>query len=213
MELNGLRINFLGDSITAGAKASDRDRLDYVHLISAKTGAVCRNYGVGGTRISRQEKPDLEHPRRNLDFCYRAKIMHPLADVVFIFGGTNDYGSGTAELGTDTDRTPYTFYGALHYLYSIIKERYPGVRVIVATPIKRAVVEKKYRKLRDYVDAVIKVANQYNFTILNLYDMEELDFHNNVKLREEYLDPDGLHPNDKGHELLSNVIIDFLKSV
>ncbi len=212
MELKGIKINFLGDSITAGAKASNREKLGFVNLIAEKTGAMCRNYGVSGTRIARQESFFSTY-HHNLDFCYRAKIMHSFADVVFIFGGTNDFGHGLAKLGTDADRTPYTFYGALHHLYSIVKERFPGKTVVVATPIRRCIDERNGKKMRDYVDAIIKVAGEYDLPVLNLYDMEGMDFLNDKALREEYLDPDGLHPNDKGHGLLSNVIIDFFKSL
>lgn len=54
MNLSELKINFLGDSITQGGCAST-DENRYVDLIAAKTGAVCRNYGVGGTRLARQK--------------------------------------------------------------------------------------------------------------------------------------------------------------
>lgn len=39
--LKGLKINFLGDSITAGGCASKAENR-YVDLIATKTGAVCR---------------------------------------------------------------------------------------------------------------------------------------------------------------------------
>ena len=51
MELEGKIINFLGDSITEGGCASKAEN-QYVSLIAAQTGAVCRNYGIGGTRLA-----------------------------------------------------------------------------------------------------------------------------------------------------------------
>lgn len=38
----------MGDSITEGGCASKAEN-QYVSLIAAQTGAVCRNYGIGGT--------------------------------------------------------------------------------------------------------------------------------------------------------------------
>lgn len=51
MELKGLKINFLGDSITEGHGCSDESRR-FTSLIAAQNGAICRNYGIGGTRIA-----------------------------------------------------------------------------------------------------------------------------------------------------------------
>ncbi len=34
------------------------------------------------------------------------------ADIIIVFGGTNDFGNGDAPFGEMSDRTPYTFYGA-----------------------------------------------------------------------------------------------------
>ncbi len=41
----------MGDSITEGGCASKAEN-QYVSLIAAQTGAVCRNYGIGGTRLA-----------------------------------------------------------------------------------------------------------------------------------------------------------------
>ena len=56
MELKGKKINFLGDSITEGVGASEYARC-YVEQFAAATGAVCRNYGISGTRIAKRRVP------------------------------------------------------------------------------------------------------------------------------------------------------------
>ena len=60
-----------------------------------------------------------------------------LVYVVAVFGGTNDYGHGDAPVGSFEDRTPDTFYGALHYLYSGLKEMYPKATIFVMLPLHR----------------------------------------------------------------------------
>ena len=51
-----MKINFLGDSITAGAwLASPNDK--YTVLLSEKLGATENNYGISATRIARQTIP------------------------------------------------------------------------------------------------------------------------------------------------------------
>ena len=105
MELKGTKINFLGDSITEGAGTSSPDRM-FTMLIEREYGAICQNYGIGGTRIARQKTPTEEKWDR--DFISRVPEMDNDADIVVVFGGTNDFGHGDAPLGTMNDRTPYT---------------------------------------------------------------------------------------------------------
>ena len=114
MELSGKKINFLGDSITEGVGASAPDKV-YHQVILRKYGlAAARNYGISGTRYARQITPTLNEPRFDLDFCQRYAGMDDDADIVVVFGGTNDFGHGDAPIGTPDDRTPDTFWGGAH---------------------------------------------------------------------------------------------------
>ena len=46
------------------------------------------------------------------------------ADLVFCFGGTNDFGHGSAPLGKDGSKDVYTFKGAVNVLFkNLIKKR------------------------------------------------------------------------------------------
>ena len=129
MDIRNKKINFLGDSITEGHGCSDVAYC-FASRIARDYGAVCRNYGIGGTRIARQKSPS-ENPRHDLDFLGRYEAMDPDADIVAVFGGTNDFGHGDAPIGTMADRTPDTFYGALHLLYTGLITRYPSARIVV----------------------------------------------------------------------------------
>ena len=56
MDLRGLTINFLGDSITQGVGTSS-DEARFSNLIEKNEGAICVNYGISGTRLAYQHKP------------------------------------------------------------------------------------------------------------------------------------------------------------
>ena len=110
MELKGKKINFLGDSITEGVGATDPEAM-YVNIVKHDAElAEARNYGISGTRIARQSNDE------GSAYCDRYKKMDDDADVVVVFGGTNDYGHGEAPIGLSTDRTGDTYYGACHEL-------------------------------------------------------------------------------------------------
>ena len=215
MELKGTKINFLGDSITEGAGTSSHDKM-FTMLIEREYGAICQNYGIGGTRIARQKTPTEEKWDR--DFISRVPEMDNDADIVVVFGGTNDFGHGDAPLGTMADRTPDTFYGALHTLYSGLTEKYPRSAIAVVTPLHR-VGEDNPRGdgskpedgalLKTYVEIIREVAEYYSLPVLDLY--KESGLQPNVPIIRKMYIPDGLHPNDEGHIILADKIARFIE--
>ena len=218
MELQGIKLNFLGDSITEGAGVSAPERR-YPDLIAARTGAVCRNYGISGSRIARQYRPSAD-TRMDRDFCRRVAEMEPDADVVVVFGGTNDFGHGDAPFGQFSDRTPDTFCGALHVLYRSLLERYPQAYILILTPLHRleedcprgdGSKEADAPLLQTYVEAIRETAAYYALPVLDLWAASGLQPQVPV-IRERYM-PDGLHPNDAGHEKLAAAILRVLRQL
>ena len=216
MELKGTKINFLGDSITEGAGTSSHDKM-FTMLIEREYGAICQNYGIGGTRIARQKTPTEEKWDR--DFISRVPEMDNDADIVVVFGGTNDFGHGDAPLGTMSDRTPYTFYGALHCLYTALVEKYPDVPVVILTPLHRWNEDspkgdnkpEPVGTLKEYVNIIREGAEYYSFPVLDLY--KESGLQPKVPVIQQKYVPDGLHPNDDGNAILAHKIARFLETL
>lgn len=218
MELKGKKINFLGDSITEGYGASSKENR-YTDIIERESGAICRNYGISGTRIARQHIENNGVPE-NSDFCSRVHTMDPDADIVCVFGGTNDFGHGDAGIGDFSDRTPDTFCGALNMLYSSLIERFPQARIVILTPLHRtgenepsgmAGSEPKTATLKEYVDLIKKAAEYYSLPVLDLFSVSGMQPQVPV-IKEKYV-PDGLHPNDAGHARLAQIITAFLSGL
>ena len=216
MELTGKKINFLGDSITAGSGTSAPDKT-FCGVIERKYGSVCRNYGIGGTRIARQKTPTEEKWDR--DFISRVPEMDNDADIVVVFGGTNDFGHGDAPIGTMSDRTPYTFYGALHCLYTALTEKYPGVPIVVLTPLHRITEDiptgdnkpAPVGTLKEYVNIIREVAEYYSLPVLDLF--KESGLQPKIPVIQQKYIPDGLHPNDDGNAILAHKIARFLETL
>ncbi len=211
MKLHGLKVNFLGDSITEGHGTSDvKHRYDSVLADLGELGTV-RNYGIGGTRIAYQSGASV-WPVWDLYFCARATRMDPDADLVIVFGGTNDYGHGNAPFGEDTDTTPDTFNGAVNWLMSFLKGAYPNARIVFMTPLRREWDENPSpitsHTLVDYVDAIIDAGKRHGIDVLDLYRELPVD-PNNAEMKSAYV-PDGLHPNDEGHRLIAILLYKFL---
>ncbi len=217
MELKGKIINFLGDSITEGVGVSCIENT-FVSRIATSEDCICHNYGIGGTRIAKQTVPS-EKPSHDLDFCGRVGSMDKNADIVVVFGGTNDFGHGDAPLGQMNDRNNNTFYGALHVLYQSLINQYLGKTIVILTPLHRSnednpkgdKKENDVATLKEYVNIIREVAEFYSLPVLDLYSTSGLQ--PRVPIIQETYIPDGLHPNDAGHEILAHKIILFLKNI
>lgn len=210
MILSGKTICFLGDSITEGHCATSADK-NYVNRMKEIYGfARVINYGISGTRIARQQVPS-EEPRYDRDFCSRISEIDPNADIIVVFGGTNDHGHGDAPFGTDADHTPDTFCGACNYLFSELKNQFPNSVILILTPLHRVDEEKmkgsEKVQLRDYVLVIRRCAERYGLPVLDLFETSAI----NSRLSE--LTADGLHPNDDGHDILAREIGAFLEKL
>lgn len=214
MNLTGKKINFLGDSITEGCCAT-LPELGFVEVLkqTAKLSEA-RNYGIGGTRIARQQIPSAEE-KYDLDFCMRAGSMDPDADIVFVFGGTNDHGHGDAPMGIPEDRTPDTFQGACRCLFAALKDSFPKSVIVIATPLHRVeedLPKGKYGwRLKDYVQVIREAAMEYELPILDFYEISAIKAH--IPEIADRLTTDGLHPNDEGHRILAEEIRTFLEAL
>ena len=217
MELSGLTVNFLGDSITEGHSVADIPNNRYDNVLKELCGLKeVRNYGIGGTRIAHQFRPSAE-ARWDLNFCGRAEKMNPDADMVIVFGGTNDYGHGDAPFGRlgDTDRG--TYCGAVRWLMEKLVAMYPGKVIVFMTPARRLGDEDISQSVHRYypslplkadVDVIKETAKDYPIQVLDLYAELGIDPNNRYD-REKYT-AEGLHFNDEGHRVIAQRLAEFL---
>ena len=137
--------------------------------------------------------------------------MEKDAELVVVFGGTNDFGHGDAPLGSMSDRTPYTFYGACHKLIRKMMERYPEAEIVFMTPLHRVVEERGERRLKDFVAAIREVTEFYGIPVLDLYAVSGIQ--PQVDTNKLLFAPDGLHPNEAGHRKICSRLKGFLENL
>lgn len=211
MNLNGKIINVLGDSITQGVGTSGPEHIYHAVLANMVGAKEVRNFGLSGTRLAKQIGPDTW----GAPFTERYLDMPDDADLILVFGGTNDYGHGNAPFGTFGDRTNSTFMGACHYLFSELVKKYPDARIVIMTPLQTSYDQNPSsnsgRPLIDYVDAIIDIAAHYSLPVLDLYRTAGIC----PRIPEQlalYM-PDGLHPNDAGAYRIAERLAAFLQAL
>ena len=225
MNIKGMKVNFLGDSITEGAGVVDQqNRYDYRLAAMCQLSAI-NSYGISGSRLAHQIHPS-ETPRYDLCFCGRAYDMDTSADMVVVFGGVNDYIHGDAPFGEVGDTTPATFCGGVYFLMNYLRQAYAGKPIVFMTParcflckeVDDLVVSTHARKrpgigkpLRPYVDAILETAKLFEIPTMDLYNDLGLDPHD-PEIFDTYT-MDGLHFNDAGHAVIAQKLKDFIEAI
>ena len=210
-----MKLLFLGDSITYGVGASTQDKR-YTDLVMARLGCEVINYGISGTRIARQKETSTS-TTFDIDFRTRLALMEDECDRVFIFGGTNDYGHGTLHLGSPDKEDENTFCTQLRLLIGDLIKKYGKEKITFIIPLKRFCEEplrcKGHKRdelgapLLDYVNAMRTILEEYGIEYIDLYDN---GFPKPLVNTGDDFTVDGLHPNDRGYELIADRICDYL---
>lgn len=210
--LDGLTGVFIGDSIT---EANARTRKNYHQFIADRNNMVNINLGHSGTGFQ--------------DRYNSVSEITEQPDFISIKMGTNDYGlvgGKTRPLGTAENLEMNTVARLIYYTFLQLSINYPTTPIVVLTPLPRKesnpFKETKNEvgyTLGELVEVLTKIAHKFSFPVLDLYNESNLrvwdDNANGIFFSYDEDDPskaDGLHPNYKGHQLISYQIEDFLKS-
>lgn len=218
MELQGIKMAVIGDSITEGVGVEDLNNLYYRRI--EKECGIREVYadGIGGSRIARQKYPS-EEPKFDIDFISRVDKIDEDCELVIVFGGTNDFGHGDAPLGTPDDHTPYTFWGACNVICEKLLTRFPKSQIVFMGALHRITENDPHgdnkpepvATLYEYVEILKTVTRKYSIPFLDLMQVSGIT--PIVPVMQELYMPDGLHPNDEGHALIAAKLKGFLETL
>lgn len=208
----GLKMDSIGDSYTAGGNAGGVEH-SYCNLLATNTGVNFLNLGVSTTTLANYVGAPVAASTNSM--VARRTSIRSDANIITIYGGTNDYTYikfTPSLLGTISDNTENTFYGALNILTNHAIAT--GAKVILITPLK--IREDATEVL--IVNAIIEVAKAKGIGCLDLYNMEFFNVSKKsayIKNRRLLIDIDDLHPNPYGHKvifyLLKKKVIEMLR--
>lgn len=200
------KVSFFGDSITAGTGTT----ICYHMYLAQKYGWHCYNYGIGGTGfVVRNNTPELSGEGRegigtsevitvgNNNFLDRVSQLPTDSDMIVVLGGVNDWLNSVA---LETFRTNVT--GVMDYLQT----NRTNASVICLLPLKSSwkTTNSLNLTLQDYIDVIKEICMAKSIITVDLNNKSNINPWNDVCKTE--LIPDGLHPNEKGHKRLFNLI-------
>lgn len=213
------KIACLGDSITEGVNAGGWQWHRYIDSWCKSNGinSIVMNLGIGGTSVCTSSYvTDRLKP-----FVNRLDTIPADADIVVIFGGTNDWGNN-ATLGSIIDTGTSSFYGAYKYILEWLAVNRPNAKVMTMTPLKRyfrgggttwvnaqTTPNNKGNLLQDYVRAVKEVSDLYAVPCVDLHNDSGLNPVLEI-VRTKFMG-DGLHPTAEGNKKMYPVILDKMR--
>lgn len=194
----------VGDSLT---EKNFRAAKNYHDYIADKTGVKVVNMGLSGSGYKKRE--DV-----NNAFYQRIKNVPLDADIVTIFGSGNDL---SFELGNVDDTGTDTLCGCINTTLDNLYAIMPAVKLGVITPCPWGSYPPHIpnNKMALYSNALVEICKRRSIPCLDLYhesNMRPWD----EKFRElMYKKDDGgsVHPDEDGHEFMSNRFLSFISSL
>lgn len=212
----GKKAAFVGDSIT---EVNFRTKYNYHAYVAEINGMIVLNYGLSGTGYAEpyNSSPAIKD---------RINTIDSTSDLIVVFAGTNDFGNGDLPLGnlTDTDGT-VSVTGAIYSTYSQLVNRFPTKKIAIMTPLPRSdgnsfnpVVKAGGFTLEQLVNRIKEMAAMFSFPCLDLYHESNLPVWNATANSYYFTapgqqSPDGLHPNDEGHKVIADKVVNWLESL
>jgi hypothetical protein len=198
--LKGKKWFAVGDSITEAIVNTTKG---YHAYVADATGCIVTKNGAGGTGW------EAVWPLRD-----RVANWGTDYDIITIFLGTNDWKDDPADfaLGTLGDTTNATFYGCIDEALNLVIAKYPTKKIAVFTPLPSANgLNNSQGQLEQIADAIKEVAAKKSIPCLDLFRNSNLNVLNATAVA-AYI-PDGLHPNEAGHQWIAYKIQKFLESI
>lgn len=207
--LNGKKVVFYGDSITAQNK--------FPVIVKEYYGINAVNMGVGDSTIFYRSNSDMSSDTR-------INNIPSDADIVMIMGGTNDWGKTQIEdeltYSNGFDRTK--FKGAIAYIVQHIQAQCPNAKIIWCTTIggqnETRVTSSptiQYLPQKDSFGQSGYTFRSAEIEVCNILGIEVCDTWScGINGNNAYtMIGDTVHPTDAGAKLIANYIIGHLKSV
>ena len=208
-----------GDSIAAYARNPSGSQ-DFNNSFIARAirdmGAIeLENMAVGGTTIAQS----ASNPGDRTPLVTRYMDLDTDADMVIINAGTNDWNYDWTPIGTVTDTSPNTLYGALNIILPGLREMFGAKPIIWILPFKRNfqltstpdAVNGLGLTLQEYADIIEERCRFWGITTfdmgknsgINPFIPDHVDLYIN----------DGTHPNQLGSQIAADRLVGFLRSV
>ncbi|MGW8016350.1 peptidase [Staphylococcus xylosus] len=191
-------IYVIGDSVAKGSGAKE----NFGQMLAKKIGSKVINGAVGAATMSMNRARSI----------YEQALKITNTDLIIIQGTDDDWlCNGGIPLGEDKNDLK-TYYGAFYQAVMAIKKNNSNGKILSMTPTRQCPVDgTRIRRrdtdknklglvLEDYVNTHISACTELNIPVYDAYHTDLIDPYNPAYRAKNM--PDGLHPNELGHEVI-----------
>ena len=197
----GKKVAIIGDStIERNSTAVNK----WYDNIGALTGLEVVNLGISGS--------GYKNPAGNNKAYYERLNSIPAdVDAVIIFGSGND---NQYTAGLVTDNTTDTVLGCVNKTITDLITLYPLKKIGVITAYPWASWKPSTdNNMQTIADGIVQICKNESIPCLDLYHESNLRPWITDNNNEYFANSDGVHANDKGHEILTPIMLSFLKKI
>lgn len=203
-------IGTIGDSVARGSHA----KTNFTEMLGKKLKAKTTNLAKGGATMA--TVPIGADKVENSIYRQAEEVR---GDLIILQGTDDDWLHGYwagVPIGTDKTDTK-TFYGAFCSAIEVIRKNNPDSKILVMTATRQCPMDgNKIRRkdtdknklgltLEDYVNAQVLACSELNVPVFDAYHTDYFKPYNPAFRKSSM--PDGLHPNEKGHEVIMYELI------
>ncbi|HEA2711437.1 TPA: phage tail protein [Staphylococcus aureus] len=202
-------IGTIGDSVARGSHA----KTNFTEMLGKKLKAKTTNLARGGATMATVTDTN------NVENSIYRQAEQIRGDLIILQGTDDDWLHGYwtgVPIGTDKTDTK-TFYGAFCSAIEVIRKNNPDSKILVMTatrqcPMRGTTIRRKDTDknklgltLEDYVNAQILACSELDVPVFDAYHTDYFKPYNPA-FRKASME-DGLHPNEKGHEVIMYELI------
>lgn len=220
ISLEGMKISFLGDSITTYDGYSNSSRYNstlinntkyypsthsnndltsvkdtyWYQVIDELSLELCVNNACDASRVSDTRSDNIPNGMERASELHRTTSM---PDIIVVYIGTNDIANGVSLA---------TFAESYNTMISTICESYPEAAIYVCTLLP----ERRYSDdvlLCSFNEAIKDVATEYSCTVVDFYANSGITWDNYTNYT-----IDNLHPNASGMDKLTKCVVEAIRS-
>lgn len=196
-----------GNSITAKRKTINKVFAQRLPGLLLENGIKIHviNSGVGGSHTGRQSDHNLFKIKHALD-RFDTDVLAYKPDLVIIGFGTNDAHIDSKVRGGKSRISLDKYKDNLEYMIKRLLEQNSGIILITPNILGTKFGNYQNNRLIQYVKVVRHLARKYKLGLVDNYKLF-VKFQRRSGESYDSLMLDGMHPNDRGHELIAGELV------
>ncbi len=205
-----MNILVFGDSITQGYWAIEHGWVDLIRRYYGEKQLTDRDYhGIYNLGVDGDTSEDILQRIEN-EVRARIRDRHTIMPIVVVQAGINDNLPQDTDLAVAIDTYKKNLRGIVSRVEpistNIVFVGYPSCDESKTTPVSWGEYYYTNAKTKAHEEAMREIAEEAKAVFVPVFD----EFKKHIDNNEDLLQ-DGLHPNDKGHQLIADIVLPKLE--